>query len=127
MNTNALVIINEQHKLLPDQHRLLNDAFPAGWARWDIPEKGLTAEAQAAAAAELCEHPVVIASPVPFLTARLAAIKAARAQRDLFLNTQINLWVFHNDKRVAKEIPDGKGGVRVIHTVSPDGWILAAV
>lgn len=124
---NTVVIINKAHKLLPDQERLLNQAFPTGWTRWDVPEEGLTAEAQAAAAAELCEHPVVVASPVPFLTARLAAIKAARAQRSLFIDTQINLWVFHNDRRVAKEVPDGKGGVRVIHTVAPEGWQLLEV
>jgi hypothetical protein len=123
----VVVIINEQHKLLPDQERLLNHTFPEGWSRWDVPADGLTAAEQAEAAADLCEEPVIIASPVPFLTARLAAIKAARAQRSLFIDTQINIWVFHNDKRVAKEIPDGKGGVRVVHTVAPEGWQLLEV
>lgn len=123
----VVVIINEQHKLLPDQERLLNHTFPEGWSRWDVPADGLTADAQASAASVLADHPVVVASPVPFLTARLAAIKAACAQRSLFLDTQVNLWVFHNDKRVAKEVPDSKGGVRVVHTVAPDGWQLLEV
>ena len=122
----AKVVINQQHKLLPDQERLLNETFTAGWFRWDVPADGLTAEAQAAAASELSIWPVVIASPVPFLTARLAVIKAMRAQRGLFLDeeAQIALWVFHNDSRIAKEIPDGKGGVKVLHTVAPEGWQL---
>lgn len=122
----TIVILNQSHKLLPQQQELLNSTFQ-DWEILPVPDKGWDFNRQCQLAAELCEHPLVFASPVPFLLARVVAIKAARAQRDLFLNTQINLWVFHNDKRVAKEIPDGKGGVRVIHTVSPDGWILAAV
>lgn len=122
----CFVIINKSHRLLPDQEWLLNQTF-SEWVRWDVPEDGLTADAQASAASVLADHMVVVASPVPFLTARLAAIKAAMAQRSLFIDTQIDLWVFHNDKRVAKEVPDGKGGVRVIHTVAPEGWQLLEV
>lgn len=123
----ALVVFNQAHKLLPQQEELLNANFPRGWQILPVPEEGWDFERQCELAAELCEHPLVFASPVPFLLARVAAIKAARAQRDLFLTIKVDLWVFHNDSRVAREVPDGKGAVKVIHTVAPHGWILAKV
>ena len=111
------VILNEQHSLLPAQTALLDAKFGAGgWKIFPVPATGWTRQEIETLAVELAEPAralaVVFASPIPLLIARLAA------RKDLVL-------VFHNDRRVAKEVPDGKGGVKVIHTVAPDGWELA--
>jgi hypothetical protein len=108
------VIINKAHNLLPDQVRVLYGAFRQGWERYDVPESGWTlSQIREDVLPELEDCITVFASPVPALILLLACSRAG-----------YGVYVLHNDRRVAREVPDGKGGVRVIHSVAPDGWEL---
>ena len=120
---NTLVVLNVAHKLLPAQVEQLNLRFGDKWELFPVPEDGWTATRQSDLACELVERQVVFASPVPLLLARLAASKVRLDPAMAFWG----LWIFHNDLRIAKEVPDGHGGVKVIHTVAPDGWQLIPV
>ena len=110
-----LVILNEQHKLLPDQERLLNEDFEhVGWEIFPVPAEGWTLEQiKEEVLPDLFNRAVVFASPVPALLLFLASQRGGE-----------RVWLFHNDRRVAKEIPDGKGGKKLIHVVATDGWQL---
>lgn len=108
------VVINEQHTLLDVQSKLLNEAFGVGnWTLEKIPAEGLNKEAIVALADrfEDEEGDVVFASPIPLLLGRCC-------------KSLVDVWLFHNDKRIAKEVSDGRGGVKLIHVVAPDGWEL---
>lgn len=133
----AKVVLNEAHKLLPDQERLLNEQFPDGWELLSVPADGWNLDQQLQMVDKLWTKtaPVVFASPVPVLLGKLVSSRAARRRQLL-----TEAWsppmqrvlpgpvlVLHNDRRVAREVPDGKGGVKVIHVVAPDGWQLVTV
>lgn len=132
---NALVVLNAGHSLFPSQVELLDTTF--GFGKWDflrVPEKGWTYDEMfEIVLSTLREHggkksylseedpikssfTVVFASPIPALIVLFAKIAGA--------TKEIDVQVFHNDQRIAKEVPDGKGGVGMIHSVSPTGWIL---
>jgi hypothetical protein len=109
------VLLNAAHTLLPAQEELLTARFgDGGWELFPIPEQGWTRQEQTALAEKVAGE-VVFASPVPLLLGLFARQSERRVS------------IFHNDRRVAREVPDGKGGVRVIHTVAPDGWELVAI
>lgn len=112
----AVVVINEKHSLMPQQTALLKEKFSsfeelrvseAGWDKTRIKEE----------AKKLVESwkSVVILSPIPLL---LGLVSSRREE---------GIYVFHNDKREKKEVPDGKGGTRIIFTVAPEGWELVNV
>lgn len=52
--------------------------------------------------------PVIFVSPIPYLIKFLAG------------STGTDVYVFHNDNREKKELPDG----RIIQTVAKTGWQL---
>ncbi|RMD61401.1 hypothetical protein D6833_08315, partial [Candidatus Parcubacteria bacterium] len=67
----AIVIINEQHHLLPQQKEIL-DANYDEWERFNVPAKGWTLTEMEAIAAELTRMQndgtkIVFASPIPYL------------------------------------------------------------
>jgi len=106
----TLIIINEQHSLLPDQKRVLNEELRGPWELFPVPAGGWTlAEMRDEVLPEIGDRPVVFVSPIPALILMLAGSRAG-----------VNVWVMHNDCRVAKELPGG----RVVHTVAPEGWEL---
>lgn len=122
------VILNEQHKLLPAQVSLLNEKF--GYNSWEI----LTVPADGWNKAQIeseafylreCEDITVFASPIPLLVAKMAFYRGMDSV--IYPYDCIGVFIFHNDSRVAKEVPDGKGGSRVIHVVAPEGWQLIEV
>ena len=126
----AIIIINEQHKLLTAQERLLDEQF-SSWDVLSVPAKGWTYDEvleqcedilQALELILTIEGPgkpelgfpaltVVFASPVPAMMVVLG--RAARG-------ADLDVCAFHNDRREAKELPDG----RIVHTLSPEGWII---
>jgi len=110
-----LVVINEQHKLMPDQIRALNEKFGEGfWERLDAPADGWTAEQQISKLAMVGTFEgYVFASPIPFMLME-ASKQAGQGGR--------SVWVFHNDNRDKKEVDDGKGGRKLISTVAATGW-----
>ncbi|HEX8923307.1 MAG TPA: hypothetical protein VF828_01055 [Patescibacteria group bacterium] len=102
-------MINEQHTLIPDQVRALNDKFGEGkWERLDVPAEGWSAAEQYIVQAEHKFDVLVFASPVPLLLMIAARMKPE------------NTFVFHNDRREKKELPNGK----IISTVAAEGWAI---
>lgn len=143
----AFIIINEQHKLFPEQEALLRERFdeiemvkvPAsGWTLEEM--KKVAAELHyRAAEAEVHRYPgtemvahviypqktknaVVFASPVPFLLKELSKLSVfAEYHGDHAEEAErYSVLVFHNDRRDKKELPDG----RIIQTVAATGWQL---
>lgn len=107
----AIVVLNEQHSLMSDQERVLNERFES-YEILPVPARGWTLEEikeqvqRLATASEV----VVFASPVPAMIVLLASER----------HTTQGLCVFHNDHRDKKELPNGK----TIMTVAKDGWQL---
>ena len=121
------VVLNEQHSLLEDQKRVLDDAFE-DWELFPVPEEGWTYDEQLEVIGrwidQLNELPredelwAVFASPIPALMT-LAARCQGQREDGRFMTL-----VFHNDQRVAKEISLPNGKKKVVHTVAPEGWRL---
>ena len=119
----VFIIINIQHKLLPDQARCLETEFPDDMFDLDfyhVPAEGWTIDEQLSVANELQDQKpfaIVFVSPVPFLLKLLSfreGLKYARGEDPPFI------WIFHNDHREKKELPGGK----IIHSVAKEGWLL---
>jgi hypothetical protein len=121
----VLVVMNEQHSLLPEQERILRGRF-GGWEVVKVPARGWTrAEMDAIAnrilgvAAAGVVH-VVFVSPVPYLLARLSYIAGSCTNAPC---RNLVVWLFHNDRREKVELPDG----RIIYRVPREGWELVRV
>ena len=122
------IIINESHSLLPEQERLLNERFE----RYEflyVPKNGWSYNEQLRIARDLVQEGgnIIFVSPVPVLLAYIGFYKGyGRAGIDIgqpFIGCDINLFLFHNDHRLKKELPDG----RIIQVVSPTGWQLVEI
>ena len=107
----AIVIINEQHNLLPEQQQILDRVFSSyeelkvpsdGWELKTIKEKSL--------ALTSTSEVVVFASPIPAMIKLLSS----------YQSDEFDVFVFHNDKREKKELPNGK----IISVVANEGWQL---
>jgi len=132
-----IIIKNEKHSLMDDQKRALDEFIQKRLnvmpeiSTLPVPESGWTKEDMEEIMKKNFSHGewAVFVSPIPYMISRLAWSSGAwgvvhelnHKPDDLFCSAVL---VFHNDKREAKEIPDGKGGVRMIHSVAPTGWIL---
>src|SRR5690554_5729844 len=123
------VIINEQHTLMEDQERILNEKFGT-FELMKVPAEGWTLAEQIEIAESFedsdTDH-VVFASPVPALLAKAAAF-SAHASLAYAANTgriieYPAIWVLHNDRRDKKELPCGK----VISVVAWEGWELVRI
>lgn len=120
----TLVIINEQHSLFEEQVEKLNERFGKnGWERFEIPAGGIDKQK----AAEIIEEigtGHVFASPIPVLMALMARRAVVEAEMATTQVTVEAFFCFHNDVRIKKEIPDrnNPGQVKIINTVSPEGW-----
>ena len=112
----TIVVMNEQHKLFPEQKKILNAKFP-GWTPVLILASGWSLERQIHFCAEELRgvDRVVFVSPIPYVLARLSFMSGQ--------GIPIGIYIFINEKRVKKELPNGK----VIQIVSPDGWRLVAI
>jgi hypothetical protein len=126
----AMVFINEQHKLLPEQKKILDMKYWDNWELFSVPAEGWTLkEIDKIAETFQSGEIAIFVSPIPALISRLAFSSGAWSFEES-INHQPDsvycggVWVFHNDHRVSKEVPDGKGGVRIIKTVAPTGWQL---
>jgi len=104
------LIINEQHSLLPDQRRVLEERFPeANVGHILIPAKGLDLDELRSLYSELLtkthniSNVIVMVSPIPAIIKWLPSV-----------------YVFFNSQREKKELPNGK----IIFTVAKEGWEL---
>ena len=114
------VVLNEQHTLLEQQRRVLEEYFGEDFELElvPIPAKGLTCEEQVDLAYRLARQAqnwgtIVVASPVPVLLAKLGLLRAIR---------QFTLYVLANDRREKVE-QNGK----VFYKIPADGWRLWAI
>ena len=113
----ALVIINEQHTLLPDQERILLEKFGA-FELVKVPATGWTLEQIEEVCASLTGI-VVFVSPIPAMI-KILARRSGQDEGRFDGEVGDSVFVFHNDHREKKALPDG----RVIMTVAQDGWVL---
>lgn len=103
----ALVILNEQHSLLEEQRGILDGLFD--WTIKAVPASGWTLSEMRGVLEELksFDGEVVFASPVPAL----------------ILGMEGRGFLFHNDHREKKELPNGK----IVMAVAQTGWQLISV
>jgi hypothetical protein len=103
----ALVVLNEQHSLLEEQRGILDGLFD--WTIKPVPSSGWSLSQMREVVQELksFDGEVVFASPVPAL----------------LMGMEGRGFLFHNDKREKKELPNGK----VIMAVAQTGWQLVSI
>lgn len=107
MKEKALVILNEQHKLMEEQVAILDGLFD--WTIKPVPASGWSLSQMREVIQELkaFDGEVVFASPIPAL----------------LMGMEGSGFLFHNDRREKKELPNGK----VIMTVAQTGWQLVSM
>ena len=118
-----ILIMNEQHSLLPQQQAILEDAYPHGWETIRVPAEGWTRaeifRQVDSLVRDLVEGhaDIVCLSPIPLLLSQLAWTEGySRGQGE----APGEVRVFHNDRREKKELPGGK----IIQVVAQEGWEL---
>ena len=110
------IIINEQHTLLPEQEELLKEKFGT-WQTILVPATGFTRE-ERAIICDTIRGNVVFVSPIPGMILDLAV----RASLEFCNNGSqtVRPWVFSNDTREKRELPNGN----VISVIAKTGWYL---
>lgn len=102
------VMLNEQHRLLPEQEKLINDA--GNYTIVKVPAEGWTRDEIMKSFHDkmyVCnETGIIFVSPIPLMIA-------------LAVKNEIKVGIMHNDKREKKEL-NGK----IISTVAQIGWEL---
>lgn len=116
----TIVILNEQHSLKPEQEQLLLGKFEA-FEILPVPSEGWTLEQITDIANNLfaTQNTIVFASPIPAMIAMLS--RWYGMLEGVYQMGHFPVYVFHNDHREKKELPNGK----VIMTVADTGWVLA--
>lgn len=107
----SIVIINEQHTLLPEQKQILDANYP-NWEYYKVPNDGWklkTIREKSLALASTSEV-VIFVSPIPAMIKFLSS----------YQSDEFSVFVFHNDKRQKKELPNGK----IISVTAETGWQL---
>lgn len=119
----VLVIMNRQHGLFQEQKEILSNKFKDKIIEFFyIPSHGLSLEEIEILSEEIlsCEKysDIVFVSPIPHMIQILCVnMGYGLATRN---KDYTHVWVFHNDKREKKELPNGK----IIQTISKTGWKL---
>jgi len=114
---NTYLIINETHSLLPDQIRELEEKGMSDYEEIRIPKEGWSLQTRLTNAEEwtLLGGRFIFVSPEPVLLGKLAY--------NAGFGLNIEVYIFTNDQRIKKELPDG----RIVHTVAREGWKLVKV
>lgn len=125
----ALVIMNENHSLLPEQEKILKERFEE-YEILPVPATGWTLEEMNRKIEEILSSVknnartnigVVFVSPIPYMIMELARREVELlGTGECWCQTGIQVFVFHNDCREKKELPDG----RIIQVVAREGWQL---
>jgi len=117
----TIIVINEQHNLLDVQESQLRGLFPEGWEVFSVPRDGLTAPEQRQLAQDLWDAFTNIAfvSPVPLLLAEVAHLRGI----EYSVGGDHRVFLFVNDKREKKTLPDG----RVFSVLPLNGWRLEEI
>ena len=123
------VVLNEQHKLMNDQVKVLNKRFgEENWEIASVPKNGWTLKEMKEVAEQLVTGTscygelIVFASPIPALMALVAegVSKCSSEHGETGFTWWIPFFVLHNDHREKKELPNGK----IIMTVAKEGWVI---
>ena len=123
------VILNEQHKLMNAQKKILDERFGTeNWELFSVPKSGWNLEQMKEVAEDMITGTtcygelIVFASPVPALMALIAegVSKCSSEHGETGFTWWVPFFVLHNDTREKKELPDG----RVIMTVAKEGWVI---
>ena len=110
------IIISEQHTLLPEQESILKEKF-VEWATIPVPATGWTKE-ERDIICDAIRGNVVFVSPIPGMILDLSG--RASFESATHGSQTVRPWVFSNDTRKKKELPNGK----VISVTAPTGWYL---
>lgn len=129
MKTRAIVIVNEQHTLFPEQENIIDryddiDFINVPAAGWTYQQQDEMVAHIYNAALETDEVPsatVIFASPIPYLLKEVTelAISYHPMMEDILIRLY-QVRVFHNDHREKVELPNGK----IINKVAQKGWML---
>lgn len=125
-NTMALVVMNEQHSLLPEQELILEQEYPVqGYKILKVPSEGWSREDMDKVVDDIIAKKygdfgnglyldIVFLSPIPYLIRELTRKEHYSCGNNLFVR------IFHNDIREKKVLPSGQ----VISVVAKEGWQL---
>jgi|SRR5690606_30371424 len=144
----VFLVINEQHSLLEDQERVLKEKFEdAEIKKISVPAEGWTLEEMDKIIKDIYlelvqaspKFPinlkmsgfydftygrkptaVVFVSPIPYMIKRLSQLAMVADMDGTCTFTEYDVFVFHNDHREKKELPNGK----IVYTVAQEGWQL---
>ena len=122
----TIIIINEQHSLLPQQSELIRKELGEEIELKKIPAEGINRgeiEAMAEDLNRLSNINIVVLSPIPLLLGRLAHTSEEIDGRYDCVCPRNRIYILHNDQREKKEIPNGK----VISVVAQEGWVLIEI
>lgn len=125
---NTYLIINETHSLLPDQIRELEENEITEYEEIRIPKEGWDLQTRMDKAWEWVRRGgrYIFVTPEPIMLARLAYYVGHGAHfidGVPALGYDVELYIFSNDRREKKELPDG----RIIQTVAREGWKLVRI
>ena len=124
-NIRNIVVINEQHNLLPQQQKIITTELGDNIELMKIPAEGINRQQIEKMVGELdslTNVNIIVLSPIPLLLARLAHISGAIQITQDGMTTN-RVWILHNDRREKKELPNGK----IISVVAQEGWELIEV
>ena len=110
------IIISEQHTLLPEQESILKEKFGA-WSTILVPATGWPREEREIICDTLRGN-VVFVSPIPGMLLDLAG--RASFESCNHGSQTVRPWVFSNDNREKRELPNGN----VISVIAKTGWYL---
>lgn len=122
------LIINETHSLLPDQVRELEEKGMSDYEEIRIPKEGWNLQTRLDRAHEWARRGgrYIFVSPEPVMLGRLAYY-AGHGSHYIdgtpAFGHDVAVYVFSNDRRVKKELPDG----RIVQTIAPTGWKLVEI
>ena len=119
--TQALVVMNESHSLLPEQEKILEREYE-GFNILSVPAQGWNIDEMLDQINKLHEKAcgekldIVFVSPIPLMIRELTEMAMCPNSG----RRRYRIKLFHNDRREKKELPGGK----IIQVVAQTGWEL---
>lgn len=122
----TIIIINEQHSLLPQQSELIRKELGEEIELKKIPAEGINRQEIEAITEDLNKlnnTNIVVLSPIPLLLGRLAYTSGEIDGRYDCVCQRNRIYILHNDQREKKELPNGV----VRSVISKEGWELIEI
>lgn len=127
MTKKVFIIINEQHSIMEDQKKVIQEKFPnAKLEKVAIPAKGLNLQEISELSFNLYHKAVredaviIMASPIPAMIKNITAMIYQIEGESQGIAKNTDIFILHNDRREKKELPNGK----IVFTVAKEGWQL---